>query len=330
MASTSHKLGGCYGYTARRVNAWNEGEDFVIPVRKIGYATFETPDLPRLLDYYTGVIGLVVIARDANRTVLGTEAGEQAIVLERGVAAQCKRLSLQIDATFDMKDAERKLAEVGLKSERRSNETPCVSEVLAFQDPSGTTIELFSERTLARTDVSQTGISPLKLGHTAFTVPDAHKMVDFYTQVLGFRVSDWLLDVFAFLRCGPDHHTVNFVAGEHTRIHHAAFELKNASHLLAACDVLGRKNMQIIWGPGRHGIGHNIFVYHRDPDDHIIEFYIEMDQMVDESSGCFEPRAWHKDTPQRPKVWERVPAALTWGTPPTPEFLRTHFKNSEF
>jgi len=302
----------------------------VIPVRKIGYTTFETPDLTRLLEYYTDVIGLVLIGRTADSAVLATEAGEQAVVLEKGSATKCRRLSLQADATMAIKDIERALAEAGIKSRRRSDATPCVSEAIEFEDPAGTTVELFSQRTLALTTTSPAGVAPLRLGHTAFTVPDVHKMVDFYTKVLGFRVSDWLMDVFVFLRCGPDHHTVNFVAGDHSRIHHEAFELRNASHLLAACDVLGRKNFQIIWGPGRHGIGHNVFVYHRDPDDHIIEFYIEMDQMTDESSGAFDPRPWHKDNPQQPKVWERVPGGLTWGTPPTPEFLRTHFKNSAF
>ena len=302
----------------------------MIPVRKIGYAVFETPDLPRLLAYYTGVVGLVVIGQDKGRAFLATEAGEQAIVLEQGSVARCKRLSLQTDATFDLQEAARALLEVGLKSTQRKDATPCVADAIEFDDPAGTTVELFSSKILVKNTASPTGVSPLKLGHTAFTVPDAHKMVDFYTKVLGFRVSDWLMDVFAFLRCGPDHHTVNFVAGDTSRIHHAAFELKDASHILAACDVLGRKNMQIIWGPGRHGIGHNVFVYHRDPDDHIVEFYIEMDQMTEESSGAFDPRPWHKDNPQRPKVWERAPGGLTWGTPPTPEFLRTHFKNSAF
>jgi catechol-2,3-dioxygenase len=155
-------------------------------------------------------------------------------------------------------------------------------------------------------------------------------MVDFYTEVLGFRVSDWLGDVFAFLRCGPDHHTVNFLNSEHRGLHHIAFEMKDIPHLLAACELLGQKDIKIIWGPGRHGIGHNVFVYHRDPDDHIIEFYTEMDQMKDETLGYFEPRPWHKDRPQRPKVWERVPGALTWGTPPTPDYVRTHFKNAAF
>jgi hypothetical protein len=140
--------------------------------------------------------------------------------------------------------------------------------------------------------------------------------------VLGFRVSDWQEDFFCFMRCGTDHHTINFATGKSTRMHHMAFELKDWMHVQTACDHLGRKEVPIAWGPGRHGISHNIFLYHRDPDDQMIEFYTEMDQMLDEDLGYFDPRPWHKDRPQRPKVWDRKSAALIWGPPQGPDHAR--------
>ena len=138
--------------------------------------------------------------------------------------------------------------------------------------------------------------------------------------MLGFRVSDWIQDWFVFMRCGPDHHTVNFVRGKRTHMHHIAFELKDWAQILAACDFLGGKNIPLIWGPGRHGPGHNIYTYHRNPDDQIIELFAELDKMLDEELGYFEPRPWHRDRPQKPKVWEQARDIL--GTPPTPEYLR--------
>jgi hypothetical protein len=53
-----------------------------------------------------------------------------------------------------------------------------------------------------------------------------------------------------------------------------------------------------------------------------------MDQMKDEALGYFEPRPWHHDLPQRPKVWERKYAGMTWGTPPTPDFLRNQSRTA--
>src|ERR671929_91041 len=48
-------------------------------------------------------------------------------------------------------------------------------------------------------------------------------IVRFYADVLGFRVSDWRDDSFAFLRCGPDHHSINFVTDPTPQLHHIAF-----------------------------------------------------------------------------------------------------------
>ncbi len=72
----------------------------------------------------------------------------------------------------------------------------------------------------------------------------------------------------------------------------------------------------------RHGIGYNLAIYHRDPDDHIVEFYAELDWMKSEELGYFDPRPWREDHPQRPKVWKRD-GAMVWGMPPAPNYLRS-------
>ena len=54
---------------------------------------------------------------------------------------------------------------------------------------------------------------PLKLGHLAWVCNDPQAIAKFYIETLGFRLSDWIGDYFGFLRCGPDHHTVNFIRG---------------------------------------------------------------------------------------------------------------------
>jgi len=164
-------------------------------------------------------------------------------------------------------------------------------------------------------------IGPRKLGHVAFKVADVQKATDFFTDILGFRVSDWMGDFFSFLRCGPDHHTVNFLRNPNEKMHHIAFELADIGAIQRACDFLGRRRIALIWGPGRHGPGHNVFTYHYDPDGQIVELFTEIDQMSDESQGFFDPRPWHEDSPQRPKVWE--PGLFTsniWGVPSPPSF----------
>ena len=67
-----------------------------------------------------------------------------------------------------------------------------------------------------------------------------------------------------------------------------------------ACDHLGDERADHL-GNGRHGISGDIFLYHRDPDDQMIEVYTEMDQMLDEELGYFDPRPWHKDGRNGPR-----------------------------
>ena len=146
-------------------------------------------------------------------------------------------------------------------------------------------------------------------------------MAEFYVQVLGFRVSDWIGDFFVFMRCNADHHAVNFITGKNIEMHHIAFELRDFSHMQAACDLFGERKIPIIWGPVRLGPGHNVATFHRNHDDWVVEFYTELDQMKDEALGYFDPRPWHRDRPQRPKVWDRHEGSM-WGLAPAPDFFR--------
>ena len=61
-----------------------------------------------------------------------------------------------------------------------------------------------------------------------------------------------------FLRCNPDHHTVNFIRGSKIKMHHIAFEMKDFAHIQDACELLALRKMPINWGPVRHGPGHNV------------------------------------------------------------------------
>jgi hypothetical protein len=94
------------------------------------------------------------------------------------------------------------------------------------------------------------------------------------------------------------------------------------AHIQQGCETLSMFRIPIGWGPLRHGPGHNVAVYHRNLDDHVVEYYCELDQMKNEALGYFEPRPWHVDRPQRPKVWPARTWVSGWGTPPAPDFAR--------
>jgi catechol-2,3-dioxygenase len=285
----------------------------MLQVKRAGHSTLTTPDIERMVDYFTRIVGLTITAREKNRAILATKSGLEAIVLERGSAVDAPRLSFQIAPGSDLGEVASRLKKAGLKSERRSDITPGISEALTFADPKGTTLEIYSDFDFAPADNTFNGVMPLKLGHIAYQCPDVQGMVKFYCDMLGFRVSDWRSDFFAFLRCSRDHHTVNFWRDAKTAIHHIAFEVRDWSDIKRACDMLAHDDIQLTWGPIRHIIGHNIAIYHKNPDGVTIEFFCDIDQMHDEELGFFEPRPWHQDRPQRPKVWGDETRSNWWG-----------------
>jgi catechol 2,3-dioxygenase-like lactoylglutathione lyase family enzyme len=289
-------------------------------IAKIGRATFETPDLGRLVAYYTEILGLHLVDRDPARAALACPSDSISVVLKTGDAPRCCGLTFETGPSQSLASALAELAALGVKGRMRTDADMISGESLELEDPDGIAVTIAAARS-GSGKKSGVGISPRKLGHVAFKVQDVRKTVDFYTGVLGFRVSDWMGDFFAFLRCGPDHHTVNFLRGERPGLHHVAFEADGWEHMRSASDFLARRRIPIIWGPGRHGIGHNIFTYHRNADGQIIELYTDLDQMSSEDLGYFDPRPWHEDNPQKPKVWDPSLPSNVWG-PPLPDGFR--------
>ena len=282
----------------------------MLPARRLGYAVLTTADLDRQVAYYTGIIGLQLVDRSPAQAVMASPQGVECLVLQSGAGAGLAGLAFQVAPATDLETAARSFRAVGLAAATRAGRTPGVGRVLAVTDPGGVEIELFTELHCTPAATGQGGIGPLKLGHVARMVPDAAALADFHQRVLGFRRSDWCDDSMIFLRCGPDHHTINFFRGA-TRLHHIAFEVKDWSELARAADLLRGWHLPLDWGPGRHHIGHNIACYHSNADGVRIELYCEMDQMPDEELGFWEPRPWHEDRPQRPKNWP-VPPRNAW------------------
>jgi catechol 2,3-dioxygenase-like lactoylglutathione lyase family enzyme len=290
----------------------------MIKVKRLRHVSFASPNVEAQLDYYQSIIGLAVIGRDDRRIILGTESDELTLVLEHGAASRLTAIAYEVAPGLDLSDLQKSLASLNIKSEVRSDTAPGIPKTLVFNDPDGLQIELFSRWDFCKPVEPIRGLAVAKLGHVALYTPDPERAAKFFGDLLGFRVSDRIEENFVFLRCGPEHHAMNFARGAEARIHHLAFELRDASHMHQACDLLGRNKFQILWGPVRHGPGHNVAVYHHNPDRCLIELYYSMDLMLDEELGYFEPRPWHRDRPQRPKTWVGLPRDV-WGVGPAKE-----------
>ena len=224
----------------------------MIRVSKIAHAAYETPDLAQQTEYYTEIIGLTPAAQEKDTVYLASTVDHHSIVLRRGAQAQCTRIGFQIPPSADLDAFENQVKSHGIATERRKDPEPSIKDMLVFSDPKGTVMEVFKRDAFSHQKFQSKGIVPHKLGHVAFHVTDVKHVTKFYCDVLGFRESDWMADFFSFLRCGPDHHTINLMETGSNRHFHTAFELRDWAHPQTACDLLSLRGYKLLWGPGRH------------------------------------------------------------------------------
>ena len=292
----------------------------MIRVSKIAHASYETPDLDQQTEYYTEILGLTLAAKEKDAVFLASTVDHHSVVLRKGPQAQCMRVGFQIAPDADLGEFEKQVASHGIKTERRKDPEPSISDMLVFADPKGTVMEVFKRDAFSHQKFQPKGIVPFKLGHVAFHVTDVKHVTKFYcrrARLSRIRLDGRLLLVPA-LRARPPHHQPDADRLEPALPHRlrAARLGPHADGLRFPVSINGYK---LLWGPGRHGIGHNLFAYHRAPNGLITETFAELDRM-NEELGYFEPRPWHRDNPQRPKVWAKDPSASNlWGIMPTDE-----------
>ena len=177
---------------------------------------------------------------------------------------------------------------------------------LRFLDPENRCIELSAGVARHANGGSGENDGPRRLCHVGLNTPRFEQTVAFYTDVLGFRVSDWIEDQLVFLRCGRRHHVIVFTRADHASVNHVAYAMADVNDLMKGVARLRARGQEPEWGPGRHGPGNNIFCYYRDPGGYVNEFSSDLAYIEDEAT-------------HEPAVWRRAPETMDyWGTAGVP------------
>lgn len=132
------------------------------------------------------------------------------------------------------------------------------------------------------------GFGPDRYGHINFHPRDVGGMMRFLRRVLDFRLSDTIGDDFAyFMRCNSDHHGIALIRGEGT-LHHHAWQTQSVADLAKLGDRLHLAGRELIWGPVRHGAGHNIAAYFVEASGAVVELYTDLEQIYDDNRPPIE------------------------------------------
>ncbi len=283
-------------------------------------------DLDASLHFYTEVLGLIVSSRDSKTAYLRgvEEACHHSLVLRRSAGEPvCQRVGMRVMTEDDLDRAHDAFAAAGCAP--KFVEAPHQGRTLHLTDVTGCPIEL-----TARMDAmprmitkftSHRGGCAQRIDHCQILVPDVRRAAIFWMQ-MGFRLSEYIApaggdEIFGvFLQRKGNPHDIVFFNGEGPRLHHFAYAASETHNLLRACDIAGELGFgrDVERGPGRHGPGHALFVYFRDPDGHRVELFNTHYQMMDLEN---EPVRWDPGDPNISLPWG-LPARRNWFEEATP------------
>lgn len=131
---------------------------------------------------------------------------------------------------------------------------------------------------------------PIEVGHVVFYVDKREEAVRFYTEKLGFVLSDQYPGRGSFLRCAPrgGHHDLFMLqlpSGKRG-LNHVAFTVRDHHEVFGGGLHVDRCGWKTELGPGRHPVSSAFFWYFENPAGGLAEYYADEDELT----AAWQPR----------------------------------------
>ena len=247
-------------------------------VAQLGYLGFEVSDLEAWKNFGTAVLGLdIVNESDDGSFGLRMDSYQQRFFITRGEADDLTVLGWEVPDQDELDAVRSRLQAAGVEVREGTPEQArqrMVQALISFRDPGGNTSEVFygpeKANTTFESKVCHSGFVAEEqgLGHIVITAKSQQESHDFYTNVLGFRLSDHIIcDLYgykvniAFFHANSRHHSVAFGERRQKRLHHFMLEVKSFDDVGLCYDRTLKARLPIMQTLGRH------------PNDKMFSFY---------------------------------------------------------
>jgi catechol-2,3-dioxygenase len=278
---------------------------------RLAHAALGARDPEAAASFYEDCVGLAVVDRGEDGTVyMTTDANHHCLALEPAEARALHRVAFELPTIAELERVASALDNRGVERVEAKTKRGC-ERAVAYRGPEGLGIELLAG--VAKTDAVARArtLRPLKVGHVGVRVADIDAALHFYTEVMGFRLSDWIGHSVVFLRCNSDHHALVLVADAPapgaSALHHLAFEGDGWESFRHQADSLAAADRPLEWGPGRHAPSGNLFMYFRDDEGNRIEWMSDAGRIWDDQAR--EARVYDPAEPSTWNVWQMMPPA---------------------
>jgi catechol 2,3-dioxygenase-like lactoylglutathione lyase family enzyme len=250
----------------------------VTEIRYVGYAV---PDLEAERAFYADQWKLVEAGEKDGMIHFAADGGEEAYVVRLRAAAD-KRIdviALVADSRADVDALHDRIAASGARIICAPHDLVTLGGGYGFRffSPDGLPFEISSDVALrAPRAIAQWEGVPQRISHIVLHSPNHQALVQWFCDVLGFKVSDWLGDFMCFLRCNGAHHRLAILPGPPC-LNHVAYDMPSVDDMMVGINRLRQKGTDIRWGPGRHTAGNNTFSYFTTPAGFAVEYTSELE-----------------------------------------------------
>jgi|TARA_A100001037_G_scaffold174911_2_gene156860 catechol-2,3-dioxygenase len=256
-------------------------------------AEFAVPDVAAAANFYVDCWGLDVAAEDKGSVYLrGTGAEHHSLVLREGAEKKLLAVNLAADdkaAVDGLYDRAKAMGMTVTAPEDLSG--PAGGYGFVLNDLHGRDYRV-STGLKAHEGLTDDPGKPRKLSHVVMNSPDRAAQSQQFIDMLGFKLTD-RTGYMDFIRCSSDHHAIAYTTIDTPTLNHCAFEMPSHDALMHGSGRMKRSGHPVEWGIGRHGPGNNIFAYFVDPNNYVIEYTAEVEQ-VDENYKVGMPEDWER------------------------------------
>lgn len=287
-------------------------------ITRASHVVITARDLEASRAFYSDVIGLVLTARGSDALYFRgiEEACHHSLVIRQAAEPACIRVGMRVLTEDDLDRAKDFFTQHGCA---QWADVPFQGRTLHVTDAADVPLELCARMPAVPrmiTDfAAHKGACAQRLDHYQILTPHVREACEFY-MAAGFRLSEYISPpgtsdlVGVFLQRKGNPHDIVFFNGTGPRLHHFAYLAAETHQLLRACDIAGALGFGggVERGPGRHGPGHAMYVYFRDPDGHRIELFNTHYQIMDLEN---EPVRWDASDHRIAFPWG-LPAQRRW------------------
>lgn len=248
-------------------------------VARLHYLEIACTDPAVSADFYRRAMGYRVTPRGDAFVATGPD---RQLLLVPGAGRTLAAAAFALPDTAELAALRRRIVAAGLDAENGA--TSLFDDAVTVRDPDGNRFVFGIAGDPP--DADDADVAPptpaARLQHVVMASRDPQAIVRFFVDVLGFTLSDDVLDGeggvrTSFLRCSEEHHSFAVFLAAESRFDHHCYETTDWNAIRDWGDHMAAEHVVIQWVPGRHGPGNNLFIFVHDPDGNWIEISAELE-----------------------------------------------------